>query len=1015
MRHLFCYFVFIFGIGLLCYSFVDAQSPKEAGASREPTQATAGLDVADGLACTLFAAEPMVVNPSAIDVDHKGRVWACEIVNYRKSLGSRPAGDRIVILEDLNGDGQADQSKTFYQGADIDSPHGICVLGTPDGHGTRAIVSTGSRVVILIDDDGDDRCDRQEELFTGIQGKQHDHGIHAFVFGPDGKLYFNIGNSGKEICDARGQPIRDLAGNVVNDRRTPYQEGMAFRCNLDGNDFETLAWNFRNPWMLTVDSFGNIWQSDNDDDGNRGTRVNFVMEFGNYGYKDELTGASWWMPRTGQDDELPGKHWHVNDPGVVPSMLYTGSGSPAGITIYEGKLLPVNFHGQLLHCEPGHNVVRSYRVEEEGAGFSAEITEILKGERDPWFRPVDVKVAPDGSLFVADWYDPGVGGHNVEDLQKGRIFRITPFGSGNNYEVPTYDFATPVGTIAALENPNFAVRAIAWQQILKWGEQAEPEIAKLWESGDPLLQARALWLLGAVASDLSGYVDSALNSDDSRIRIVGLRLARQHQMDMLPLVRRLMHDPSPQVQRELAIALANNNSKEAAQLWAQLADKTEENDRWWLEAIGIAARGKWDSCLEAWIKRVGDKWQYPPSTDIVWISRSKATPARLAELILSANENGFDLDRYLRAFDFQSEPGKSIALTQLLERNYSLPPSVVVEILDRLPKFDITKSPHTKGAVKAYLDSQRGTDQYFQLIRRYQLREYQDDLLAQIISPEDDQTSVEAARTILATGGKDQLLQITSSLDDTHAAALITIGQVDDSDLNLRLLDIVRDESSTMPQRMAAVQGLTKSISGQRLLIQQAKDGKLPEQFQFVAADALHLSSNEEIRQQAEKFLPLPQSANAEALPPLRHLLRETGFADQGQKIFAEVGTCADCHQVHGKGKQVGPDLSEIGSKLSKEAMYQAIMDPSAGISHNYEQYIVILDSGKSMTGLLVSETDEAVTLRNAEGIDTTVSQDEIEDMFKSEISLMPAELQRKLTKQQLVDLVEYLMTLKKP
>ena len=133
-------------------------------------------------------------------------------------------------------------------------------------------------------------------LFTGIGGAQHDHGIHAFVFGPDGKLYFNFGNSGKQIKDKDGKPIVDQAGNEVDDSRKPYQEGMVFRCNLDGSEFETLGWNFRNNWEVAVDSFGTLWQSDNDDDGNRGVRINYVMEFGNYGYKDEMTGAGWQTP-----------------------------------------------------------------------------------------------------------------------------------------------------------------------------------------------------------------------------------------------------------------------------------------------------------------------------------------------------------------------------------------------------------------------------------------------------------------------------------------------------------------------------------------------------------------------------------------------------------------------------------------------------------------------------------------------------------------------------------------------
>ena len=161
----------------------------------------------------------MLTNPSNIDIDHRGRVWVCEVLNYRKR--NRVAGDRILILEDTDGDGQADTTQVFYQGSDIDSPHGICVIGTPSGRGNQVIVSAGDRVVVFTDVDGDDRADQQENLFTGISGVQHDHGIHAVVYGPDSRLYFNFGNRAGQLMDKTGQPVVDSAGNQVASHRQP--------------------------------------------------------------------------------------------------------------------------------------------------------------------------------------------------------------------------------------------------------------------------------------------------------------------------------------------------------------------------------------------------------------------------------------------------------------------------------------------------------------------------------------------------------------------------------------------------------------------------------------------------------------------------------------------------------------------------------------------------------------------------------------------------------------------------
>src|ERR1051325_6297766 len=255
-----------------------------------PRRSAGAFRPSASLILAAVAPERMVRNPANMDVDARGRVWVTEGANYRvwQKWGKlRPEGDRIVILEDTDGDGVADKETTFYQGNDINTALGICVLGN------KVLVSCSPNVLIFTDEDGDGKADKKEILFSGIQGVDNDHGVHAMVFGPDGKLYFNFGNASKEIHRPDGSLVRDIEGNPVIAAGKPFREGMAFRCNPDGSDFEVLGYNFRNPYELAVDSFGTVWQSDNDDDGNQGVRINYVMAHGNFGYTDEVTGASW--------------------------------------------------------------------------------------------------------------------------------------------------------------------------------------------------------------------------------------------------------------------------------------------------------------------------------------------------------------------------------------------------------------------------------------------------------------------------------------------------------------------------------------------------------------------------------------------------------------------------------------------------------------------------------------------------------------------------------------------------
>lgn len=626
--------------------------------TRNAENAVAGLTVAEGLEASLAASEPMLKSLTNIDVDHKGRVWACEVVNYRKHKDDRPEGDRILILEDTNQDGVMDTSKVFYQGRDIDSAIGLCVLGN------RVLVSAAPYVWEFVDSNGDDVPDSKRAILTKTGDPQHDHSVHSFTFGPDGKMYLNYGNTGHRLCDTNGNPIKDRWGRDINDGGQPYRQGMVFRCNEDLSDMEVLGHNFRNNYEVSVDSFGSIWQSDNDDDGNRATRINYVMEFGNYGYTDEMTGAGWQAERTNRESEIPNRHWHLNDPGVVPNMIITGAGSPTGITVYEGDMLPEKFRNQVIHCDAGPNVVRSYIAKPEGAGYSATIENVAFGEFDKWFRPADVCVAPDGSLFVSDWYDPGVGGHLMEDMERGRLFRIA--SPGAKYNVPKYDLSTAAGAVAALRNPCTSVRYLAFQAISRMGTSAHAELNKMIADSNPRMRARALWLLSKTG-DAKQAVQRATSDSDSDVRIAGIRMARQAKLQAKEYFPRLLGDSNPAVLRELAIALREDKGADMASNWSTLASKFDGQDRWYLEALGIAAMDRWDECLTTWKKSFGNKAKDKAYQKIVWRGRGAIAAQLQAELLTDPKLDESDIPAMFRAIDFQDPENRTKALKMLLD------------------------------------------------------------------------------------------------------------------------------------------------------------------------------------------------------------------------------------------------------------------------------------------------------------------------------------------------------------
>jgi len=138
------------------------------------------------------------------------------------------------------------------------------------------------------------------------------------------------------------------------------------------------------------------------------------------------------------------------------------------------------------------------------------------------------------------------------------------------------------------------------------------------------------------------------------------------------------------------------------------------------------------------------------------------------------------------------------------------------------------------------------------------------------------------------------------------------------------------------------------------------------------------------------------------------------GDASRGKVVYNTVGKCITCHVVNGEGKDVGPNHSEIGSKLSREAFFEAILFPSAGISHNYETWTAVTNSGNTITGILVSQTPAEVQLKGSDALIRTVKRSELEEFVKQPVSLMPADLQKTMTVEELVDVIEYSQTLKK-
>ena len=958
-----------------------------------------GFDVAEGLEMTLWAAEPLLVNPTNFDIDERGRIWLIESVNYRSDLKRKPkndpAGDRIVILEDTDGDGRADTRKIFDQRPDMLAPLGISVFGN------KVLVAQSPDLIVYVKDENDNIVSK-ETLLTGWGGADHDHGLHAVLFGHDGRYYFNSGDQGFSTTDKSGKQHR-------SSREGPYYAATVQRMNPDGSDFSVLAHNARNPYEIALDSFGSIWQTDNDDDGNKWTRLLYIVEGANYGY---------WGPGGRRWREDKGTHFHAERPGTMPFVARTGPGSPAGLTFYEGDLLPEKYRGQLLHAEPGKRLIQTFFVEPSGAGYTMR-HENTVATVHPDFRPSDIAVAPDGSVFIADWNDPAVGGHNMQDIEKGRIYRLAP--AGHVRSIPQLDLETDEGLAAAFGSPNQATRARAYQELQLRGNDAREMLLAIWRSPYVTMRARALWLAAPMGAAGEAALEEALADADPRFRVLGLRAAQFHGMDAVGRARALTRDPSPHVRREAALLLRGLDPADRVEPWMELAAGYDGQDRWYLETLRIAAAGAEDLMFAA-LRAQHPDWN-DAVADLYWVLQAPSSIAYLRQVLRNPSLPLEQRAAALEALGWQ--PAEEAALTvSRLAGDPSVEPQLRKRGLYFLGKqlysewSAYRRNAAALAAVGRALEDPGLRQDALELATLLADRAFSPQLLQLARDDKLDEASRKSALEALGALGGEYLPALRAAAlagpDALRIAAINGLGAARPADLDATLQQIVLSAAAN-EVRSTALRVLGRRPSGLHAILDMEESLDLPAELRTVAAGMVHASRVAAVRERAAAILPAPASRNNRKIVRARAIVEAVGDVERGRAVFnrKDGADCAKCHSLEPGEEPVGPSLAAIGSKYAKEGLFDSILNPSAGIAPEYYSWVLDTTTYGLVTGVLAEDSGERVVVRTETGDEIRLEPSEILERRQSRLSIMPEDLINAMTEQELIDLLEFLATLR--
>ena len=956
----------------------------------DPELERKSFQVADGFEVNLFAADPLLAKPIAMNFDPAGRLWVACSQDYPQIKPGEKQNDKIIVLEDTKGVGVADKTTVFADGLLI--PTGVM----PGDGGAYVVDSTD--LLHLSSSKGDGKADKREVVLSGFGTEDTHHMVHALRWGPDGLLYFNQSvYIHSHIETPHG--VRNLNGSGT------WQFRPASR---DLNVFCRGLWN---PWGIAWDRFGATFETD----GAGGEGINYTFP-----------GAAFATA--------------VGVPRVLQG-LNPGTPKDAGLEILSGRHMPDAWQGNLITNDfRGHRVCR-YVLTPEGSGYtSKEMPELIKTNH-PAFRPIDVKMGPDGALYIADWYNPIIQHGEVDfrdprrDVTHGRIWRVT-FKGRKLVERPKLVGAKTEDLLEALKAPEEWTRRSARRVMQERGAGAVAPALAAWtaklESAAPrdeptLLET--LWTYQAFDIVEPRLLNVLLNANDYRVRAAAARVAGAwagRLKNPLELLAPRVADDEPQVRLEAVRALARVPNVHSAEV--ALTALERPMDKWLDFALWQTMRDlepDWTPALRAGkfdyggnprrllfaLQAVGSKDVLPPLVKLVREGKAPPETEQGVLTLIAALGGPHDLAVVLdRATDDRAPAARRASLLTALEeatrQRGVRPEGDLNRVVPLLKNGDDALRAAAARAAGVW-----GLHGALKPLEEYAAAADSSDALRQA-----------AIDGLAALGGREGRGKLDELARDEKApgrrAALIALAGVDleaaakDAPAVLESLpngDGASEIYDAFLERKNGANLLAAALEGKKLSADTAKVGVRAVRISGREAPALTAALT---KAGGLKFGAKALTANE--MKAMVADVQASGNAARGEAIFRRKDQlCMKCHAVAGSGGQVGPDLSSVGASAPIDYLIDSVLLPNKQVKENYHAMLVTTQEGLSFTGIKVAESPAGLVLRTAEDKEITIPIKDIDER-KMGGSLMPDGLTDVLTRAELVDLVRFLSELGK-